>query len=1504
MIKVSWPADERLMGSNHELWFTRIEMTLEQAGQSDLIHFGLEPVPEDDAAPTSSRPAATATTSEGGQTERQSEIQPAADQDSVAAGRPLPRTAKNIQRDKSVKGFLGTTLTQEYFYVYRESESAKELWDKLKDLFVQKTKNRQIILLRELTTLKQRANETSHEYVSRARDLRNRCLVAGLATTEDQLVTHILNGLLPAYDLDRSLLVKIPGELTVDSVFQQLSLSEQQHMQSAASSEAIAFSATSRRPFSNANRSARHAFNGSAGRHFAQGRRGGHSGYGGTAVAGQQLPNTCWKCHQPGHFKADCPLLKAKRQQQQQRRPQPQQQLQQQFGQGAGRAYYAQAHMAVQVTTATDYNCRSAEPGEVSWDWLVDSGASNHICKDSEFFVKFRSFTDDELQMDCNKVQVGNGVIVQAFGVGNVLISTCIDPMGAYKYGQPATCKQFELENVLYVPDMTVNLISPTQLGMDQPVQLKCHQGTTELWVGDELFATTSSQHSGMPILQSYTVAEAEALACAKAYAFAAVGTTKAPRTKPNKVTVQELRLAKLWHRRIGHLGYRNLAKMPSMVTGLDVSSAAFRAAEQSSEVCEPCIEAKHSRDPFPSSETKSRQPLDLIHMDLCGPMPEATHSGCLYMATFLDDHSKLSVVRLLKHKKDLAQTLVDVINMLEKQSDRSVKKVRTDRGGEYVNQEVESWLVGKGILHQKTVPYSPQQNGAAERLNKTLCNLIRAMLFDAKLSGKFWGEAAHAANYIRNRAPASGLVETPYTHFFGEEPDVSLLRVFGCPAWVHVPQPFRKKLDKRSRKGTFVGYEPNTKGWRIWVNGKIVVSRDVIFEEIPSSEAPALMVKESSGSARPTAGTEVLVPVAKEDDANNAVGLLSNREPGQPPAQLGEVRVGGGGAALSGSSDSGNDGYATPRGQSATNSEDEAADLSGNDGGGDSGSDGAVSQPQPQVPRRSERASRQPDRLTYMHAAVTKAPQLTDEPQSYEEAMARPDAALWVQAMNEEMESLMQNNTYVLEELPAGAKAIQCKWVYKIKRDALGNIERYKARIVAKGYQQVPGVDFKELYAPVSKHSTFRVLLAIVAEFDLELDHVDIKSAFLNGDLEETIYMVQPPGYKQGDANVVCRLQKALYGLRQAPRAWHNKLKQELQKMGFECTEADPGLWVCEYKGTTTYLLAYVDDLALAGSREGVNRVKRLLLEKFAARDLGPAKLFLGLEIERQRGFPGCLKLSQPKFVMEVLEKFGMKHSNPVATPAVAGEKLSRYDGQPLDTRKYPYSALVGALLYLSVCTRPDIAQAVGVLSRFMAVPRDRHWVAAKRVLRYLAGSMLHGICFWPRQAQLEGWVDSDFASEVDARKSTTGFVFTLNGGAVAWSSKLQQTVATSTTEAEYMAASLAVKEALWLKKVLQVFAEVWGRGDRPLGPVQMHTDSQGALSLMKHEAASQRTKHIDVMYHFARERVARGEVVFEHCPTTLMVADCMTKALPSEKFSWSVLCMGMSESMITPSE
>ena len=1028
--------------------------------------------------------------------------------------------------------------------------------------------------------------------------------------------------------------------------------------------------------------------------------------------------------------------------------------------------------------------------GSRSNEWILDSGASRHLTFDKHQLRNYRSVEADTI------VTFVNGQQGKAVGQGEVLLQS--------------STTQVELHNVLHVPEATVNLFS-VKTAVDNGAQISFERGKCHVYMGSTL-CLEGINKDGLIIINE-----------GKPQRDFALGAASSKET------------AELWHRRFGHLGYDNLYKLQSkdMVEGISVAASKFKQ-QQKHGVCEPCIQAKHHRLSFPTSDTNSTKPLQLIHMDVCGPLEEPSRGGARYLATFLDDFSKLSTVEPVAQKSEVATKVKEVFQRLETQTGQKLQKVRTDRGGEYLNTELDSYYRSKGVVHQTTAPYTPEQNGAAERFNRTLMERVRAMLLDAKLEKELWAEAAVTANYIKNRSPSSSSTQTPWELFYGRKPDVSNMRVFGAKAYVHVPKQLRYKLDPLSQAGTFLGYEPNSKAYRVLLeDGKMLVSRNVTFDEVrpttKASEDPEL--SDSAGSMEEASETS--------DQEDEEQEQASSEEATQADPSM-------------------------------------EASTSG------------IHAQQADQSRYPARERRQPKEWYKVQAHTAQATEL-DEPQTYEEALRSPDASQWRLAMDEEIASLQANGTWDLEEPPDGVKPIPVKWVFKIKRDAAGNIERYKARLVAKGFMQKEGIDFNEVFAPVSKHTTLRTLLALTAAEDLELHQLDIKTAFLNGELEETIYMKQAEGYEEGPPDTACHLRKSLYGLRQAPRAWNTRLKKELEQMSFKASDSDAGLYIAQHKGSNIYILVYVDDiLIVAKDMAAVIHVKERLTTVFDVRDLGEAKYFLGMSLDRDRA-EHTLKMSQKRLASELVDKYGLKEGKTKTVPMSPSIRITQTeDDKVLDKEVYRYSELVGSLLYLSVCTRPDIAQAVGVLARHMAKPSMDHWTAAKAVLRYIAGTLDLGITFKHTGTPVEGYCDADFAGDLDTRRSTTGFVFILSGGAICWSSRLQPTVAVSTSEAEYMASAQAVKEALWLRKLMLDFGV-------KIGAMKIYSDSQGAIKLLKHPIASIRSKHIDVIHHFARERVSRKEVMFEYCSTDAMIADCFTKALPPGKFRWCCAGMGV---------
>lgn len=831
--------------------------------------------------------------------------------------------------------------------------------------------------------------------------------------------------------------------------------------------------------------------------------------------------------------------------------------------------------------------------------------------------------------------------------------------------------------------------------------------------------------------------------------------------------------------------------------------------------------------------------------------MPTPSHGGNRYFVTVLDDNTAHSWTFFLRTKSDVASTLTNFITYIQRQTGFIVRRIRSDNGGEYTSAALTDFYASNGIKPEYTVPHNPEMNGKAERLNRTLLEKARTMLAAADLPPSLWAEAISTANYVRNRSPTAGSTATPHERLFGTKPDLSHLRVFGCRAYAHVPTSLRTKLQPTAESGRMIGYATNSAGYKIRLDsGSIITARNVIFDERTTANRASSWLPQPAILVPPLPKTTTSAPaptLTDSDDDFEPVGAPEPNPPSPPIAQRRSQR--------------------TAAGRPANVWQDDAYRITGRTTAATAIATAATAATPP--------------------GASTDQPKLSKPtpPPTLEAALASPDANRWREAVTDELTSLAEKGTYTLEPLPPGAKAIPCKWVFDYKLDATGSITRYKARLVAKGFRQREGIDYTEVFAPVSKYTTLRALLAIAASADWELHQLDIKTAFLNGTLTETIFIEQPPGYNNGDPTMALRLHKSIYGLKQASRTWYETLAEVLIAAGYTPSAADPSLFISA--SGTTFLLVYVDDVLIATpSTIDCDHIKSLLLSSFEARDMGPVSLFLGMIITRDRAAK-TIKLSQPRHTSDLLAKFHMTNAKTFDNPCSTAIKLTA-DGEPLDTKAFPFSTVIGSLMYIASCTRPDIAQAVGALARYMAAPTTAHWTAAKHILRYLAGTSDYGINYGPAAFSLAAYCDASYAGCLDTRRSTTGYVFILNGGAITWSSRLQSTVAVSTTEAEYMAAAAITKEALWLRTL---FADL--RMSTPC--IDISADNQAAISLLKNPIISMRSKHIDVLHHFARERVARGEVTFTYVPTDAMAADVLTKPVPTPKLKFCRNAMGI---------
>ncbi|KAI3781572.1 hypothetical protein L2E82_11589 [Cichorium intybus] len=1070
-------------------------------------------------------------------------------------------------------------------------------------------------------------------------------------------------------------------------------------------------------------------------------------------------------------------------------------------------------------------------------DWVVDSGATQHM---TGSFMNFENSVDvSDLEMS---VDHPNGSKAMISKIGDLkLLPTVV------------------LKDVLFVPEFKVHLLSVHKLARDSRIGVYFNEHNCYLFNTQDLqvnpIVTTGNVMKGLYFLNNNKVS------C------------------HNSSSESVCYISKLtWHQRLGHPSDQVLKVLRNKLSlGNEVLSP-----------CEVCHKAKQTREPFPLSNHKSSSLGELVHIDVWGPYRVSTRDGFRFFLTVVDDYTRAVWVYLLKTKEEVFENIVMFFNMLKLQFSKSVKVFRSDNGTEFVNSKMKSFFEKEGILHQTTCVYTPQQNGVVERKHRHLMNVARSLLFQSALPLNLWGETILTATFLINRTPTSVLNgKSPYEMIYGVEPNFNFLRVFGCLCFATK----LNNLDKfapRSEKCVLIGFSNLKKGYKLLSldDKSVFFSRDVRFYE---SVFPLKLITSKYVYDVAESGVNhtnffdclyQIVPSSPSTEFPNDVSTQGSTDFIVPPSVLDGER------ALT------------------TESEDRSEQNVENDNNSEGSPSLENFEPSRYVDalgapplgfRRSSRSSRIPSKyddfhlegkyrygiersvgyahLDYNSACFAATLNKSFEPSCFDEAVKDPN---WVRAMNEEMEALNRNGTWVITDLPKGRKPIGCRWVFKIKYKSTGEIERFKARLVAKGYNQREGLDFDETFSPVAKLTTVRCVITLAVQFNWNLYQMDVNNAFLYGELEEEVYMVLPPGYFSKDDKQVCKLVKSLYGLKQAPRKWNEKLTSSLLKFGFVQSKTDFSLYVKQNNGVFIVLLVYVDDIVLTGNNDQeIEYVKQFLKSQFLIKDLGFLKYFLGIEIVKT-DYGLCL--SQRKYCLELLYEFGLLAAKPIKTPLDVNVTVSSESSNGNDDlleNVTEYQKLVGKLIYLTN-TRPDISFTVQTLSQFMHAPRKSHLKIAVRVLRYLKLCPGKGVLFSKSdEFLLTAWADSDWAKCVDSRRSITGYCLFLGNNLVSWKSKKQSTVSRSSTESEYRALATVTCEILWVLKLMR---------DLDLKykvPVSLFCDNQSAILLSLNPVLHERTKHIEIDIHLVRDKVSEGVIKVVKVDSLQQVADIFTKPL-----------------------
>nr|ABA98847.1 retrotransposon protein, putative, unclassified [Oryza sativa Japonica Group] len=948
--------------------------------------------------------------------------------------------------------------------------------------------------------------------------------------------------------------------------------------------------------------------------------------------------------------------------------------------------------------------------------WIVDFGCSRHMTGDKNWFSSLKKASKTE------SIIFGDAATSAVLATGLVKVN-----------------ENFELKNVALVEDLKYNLLSVSQI-VDENFEVHFKKTRSKVFdsCGDSVL---NISRYGRVFKADFENPVSPVITCLVA--------------KFDKDMM-------FWHRRLGHVGFDHLTRL----SGLDLVRGLRKLKKDLDLVCTPCRHAKmDSTSHAPIVFVMTDAPGQLLHMDTVGPARVQSVGGKWYVLVIVDDFSRYSWVFFMATKDEAFQHFRGSFLRLDLEFPGSLKRIRSDNGGEFKNALFEQFCNGRGLEHEFSSPHVPQQNGVVERKNRVLVEMARTMLDEYKTPRKFGAEAINTACYISNRVfMRSKLGKTSYELRFGHQPKVSHLCVFGCKCFV-LKSGNLDKFEARSTDGLFLGYPAHTRDYRVLILGtiKIVETCEVSFDEASPGTRPEIA---GERTIRSKVTTHVVC-------ANSA--FVASFEP---------------------------------------------KDM--------------------------------------LHA-------LTDES--------------WINAMHEELENFERNKVWTLVEPPSRHNIIGTKWVFKNRLNEDGLIVRNKTRLVAQGFTQVESLDFDETFAPVARIEAIRLLLAFAASKGFKLYQMDVKSAFLNGFIQEEVYVKQPPGFENPDfPNHVFKLSKALYGLKQAPRAWYDRLKNFLLAKGFTMGKVDKTLFVLKHGDNQLFVQIYVDDIIFGCSTHAlVVDFAETMRREFEMSMMGELSYFLRLQIKQT---PQGTFVHQTKYTKDLLRRLKMENCKPISTPIGSTAVLDPdEDGEVVDQKEY--RSMIGSLLYLTA-SRPDIQFAVCLCARFQASPRTSHRQAVKRIMRYLNHTLEFRIWYSTSSSIcLSGYSDADFGGCRIDRKSTSGTCHFLGTSLIGWSSRKQSSVGQSTAESEYVAAASCCSQILWLLSTLKDYGLTFEK-------VPLFCDNTSAINIAKNPVQYSRTKHIDIRFHFLRDHVEKGDVELQFLDTKLQIADIFTEPLDSNRFAF----------------
>ncbi|KAJ9548100.1 hypothetical protein OSB04_020643 [Centaurea solstitialis] len=1166
--------------------------------------------------------------------------------------------------------------------------------------------------------------------------------------------------------------------------------------------------------------------------------------------------------------------------------------------------------------------------------WYMDSGCSKHMTGRKELLANFK-------QKYGGNVRFGNKLSAPIMGYGDILHH------------------KITINKVAYVEGLSHNLLS---IGKFCDKKLEVNFRETRCCVrtydGQELIEGTRRSNL-------YTVNFRK----------------QRPFTEVCLLSKATFNQNVLWHRRLSHLNYATINQLAK--TGLVTGLPSLRFTKE--QLCSACEMGKIKKSSHKLKvEHNTSKPLQLLHMDLCGPMRVQSINGRKYVLVIVDDFSRYTWVNFLRSKDGASDIIISFIRNVQVRLQLPVQVIRTDNGTEFKNRKLDSFLDSVGITHTFSAARTPQQNGVVERKNRTLVEAARTMLTFSKLPLHFWAEVVASACFTQNRSLITKrFMKTPYELVYNRPPSIKFFRVFGYECYVKNDKDNLDKFSPKGDEGVFVGYAKDSPSYRVY-NKKtrcVVESTNVDFEEgieedsTPAPVAPGISgvlasdqfhgnpMTSSSSANKPSssnsntcdldelfeffykdspAPANVALPVpavvqpaphvmvsTTDISSSNLQGTSSSSSasaspipttsqhqgiPSPAPQVAGPSTTTQPAPQVAGPSTTtqpapqvaGPSTTTSPApqvaGPSTTTSP--APQVAGpsttTQPAPQAAGPSLVSSDTPAAPGPIVVQSQVPPTVTtlattrrepefYIDLKIEPLPPPTlphttkwtpahplqqvigsksapvktrHEPSNVTEALDIPD---WVTAMQEELNQFERLGVWRLVPRPKNKTIIDLKWIFKNKKDEDGIVTRNKARLVAKGFKQQAGIDYDETFAPVARIEAIRIFLAYAAHKNFTVYQMDVKTAFLNGELKEEVY--------------------TLYGLKQAPRAWYDHLSNALLDNGFYKGKIDPTLFIKTEGDDILLVQIYVDDIIFGSTNSDMcTWFSDLMTTRFEMSMLRELSFFLGLQVIQK---PDGILINQSKYIGDLLKRFHMATSSVAKTPMASGTLIGADPkGKPVDQKAY--RAIIGSLLYLTA-SRPDIMFATCFCARFQANPKESHMMAVKRILRYLKGTPNRGL-WYPKESgfELVAFLDADHGGCQLDRKSTSGHVQFLGDKLVSWGSKKQHCVSTSTAEAEYVAAASCCSQVLWMRTQLRDYGYNFNH-------IPIYCDSKSAIAITCNPVQHTRTKHIDIRYHFIKDHIERGTIELYFVNTEYQLADLFTKPLDEKRFNFLISKLGM---------